>query len=377
MSSIAVLRKTFINEYYRLNAGFFFVILMFGGGFLRGEDHIVLATYIVQSPFLLAITFGLWVLYHLKTIWFVRQRLGWDSHIFLYNLILLPRWQRWLLLLFVQYGLWLPVWFYALFMAYCGQQIEQQTGVWVTLAFVTFLPLTGVWAYNYRLFRPSPDHRISVFSTYFNRRFNKPFWSYFLWYLTQREPVLLLLTKFFTGGVVVGACLLYTTDSYDERLLSLAGILAGIGQVIVLFHLYEFEHLQLPLLRNLPMHLGKRFAGYTLLFFLLILPEIMLFLRYLPLTVGLWYAVQWVGWLLSLVWLIFGRFLCKHYIMDYILRQSFYVFIGYFFLIMFGVPLFVLVLTNLALGIWWFKAGYYSSEYIMPQVFFGKSEQKP
>ncbi|TAG57976.1 MAG: hypothetical protein EAZ29_01500, partial [Runella slithyformis] len=94
-------------------------------------------------------------------------------------------------------------------------------------------------------------------------------------------------------------------------------------------------------------------------------------------AVFLWYAVQWVGWLLSLVWLVFGRFLCKHYIMDYILRQSFYVFIGYFFLIMFGVPLFVLVLTNLALGIWWFKTGYYSSEYIMPQVFFGKSEQKP
>jgi hypothetical protein len=363
----SVLRKTFINEYYRLNAGFFFVILMFAGGFLRAEDHIALAAYIVQSPFLLAIVFGFWGLYHLKTVWFVRQRLLFDSHFFLYNLLLLPRWQRWGGLLLVQYGLWLPVMAYAAFMGYYGQQTCQKWGIIATFLFVVLVPFTGLWVYEQRLWHPNPDQRANALGMYLNRRFVKPVWSYFLWYLVRQEPVLFLLTKLFTGGVVMGLCLLYPTDTYDERLLSLAGILAGIGHVIKVFHLYEFEHLQLPLLRNLPFSLGSRFGSYSLLFLLLILPEILLFARYLPAGVSIWYALQWVGWLLSLVWLIFARFLAKHYVMDYILRQTFYAFVVFFLLIMFRVPLIALTLLNIGIAVWGFKKHYYSSEYLMPQ----------
>ena len=371
---LSILRKTFINEYYRLNAGFFFVILMFGGGFLRAQDHIALATYIVQSPFLLAIVFGLWTLYHLKTIGFVRQRLRWDSHRFLYHLVLLPRWNRWFMLLRMQYWLWLPVLFYALFMAYCGRQIQEQAGVWATIAFVVLLPVSAVWAYEYRLFRPNPDHRINAFAVYFNRQFRKPFWAYFLWYLFGTEPVMLFLTKFFTGGIVVGLCLLYPTDRYDERLLSLAGLLVGVGHSTLLLHFYEFEHLQLPLLRNLPLSLPKRFGYYCLLFLVLLLPEIGLFLRYLPHSVGLWYLVQWTAWVVSLLGLIFSRFLAKHYVMDYLLRHAFYAFIVFFFLIMFKIPLILLILLNASVAIGWFWRHYYQCEYVMPQEVFAKTD---
>ena len=372
-----LLRKTFIKEYYRLNAGFFFVIAMFAGGFLRAEDHVALATYAVQSPLLLSLLFGLWTLYHLKTLAFVRQRLLWDSHGFLYHLALLSRWNRWLAWLFVQYALWLPVLCYALFLAYCGLQIEQQAGVWATLFFVLLLPFTGVWAYEYRLFRPNPDHRLSVLSTYFNRRFNKPAWTYFLWHLFRTEPVLLFLTKIFTGGIVVGLCLLYPTDRYDERLLSLGGLLVGMSHCTMLLHLYEFEHLQLPLLRNLPLRFEKRFLFYWFLFFVLLLPEVLLFLRYLPAVVSGWYVVQWAAWVVGLWWLIFSRFLTKHYVMDYLLRHIFYVFIAFFFLIMFKTPLALLILFNLSIAMWWFRQHYYQSEYIIPQEAFAKPNQNP
>jgi hypothetical protein len=227
------------------------------------------------------------------------------------------------------------------------------------------MPLTGIAAYEYRLFRPNPDTKLSAFSGYLNRRFTKPYWSYFLLYLFKDNPVLLFLTKGFTCFIVLGVCKIYPTDSYDERLLSLGALTIGLVHSVLLLHLYEFEHLQLPLLRNLPLTLPQRAAQYFLLFAFLLLPETLFLVRYLPKDVSWLYAIQYWGFMMGLLWLIFGRFLQRHYIMDTLLRQAFYAFFSGFFLVMFHVPAGILTVITLLLGLWLFQRFYYQSEYIV------------
>lgn len=365
ISVVSILRKTLVVEYYRLNTGFLFLVLMFAFGILRPEDHIALSAYVFASPFLLVLVFVFFALYHLKTVFFVRQRLLWDSHDFLYQLILIPQWQRWVLLLYVQVMLWLPVVLYAGFVGYYGWKFGQQKAVITTFFYILLVPLTGVAAYEYRLSRPNPDTKLSAFSGYLNRRFTKPYWSYFILYLFKENPVLLFLTKGFTCFIVLGVCKIYPTDTYDERLLSLGALTIGLVHSVLLLHLYEFEHLQLPLLRNLPLTLRQRATQYFLLFTLLLLPEILFLVRYLPKTVSWLYAIQCWGFMMGLLWLIFGRFLQRHYIMDTLLRQAFYTFFSGFFLVMFRVPAGALTVVTLLLGLWLFQRFYYQSEYIV------------
>ncbi|MCP1383006.1 hypothetical protein [Runella salmonicolor] len=359
------LYKTLVREYYRQNTGFLFLSLMFGFGILRPEDHIALSAYVFASPFLLLLVFGLWALYHLKTLFFVRQRFLWDSHSFLFELVLIPKSTRWLLLWGIQMMLWLPVLAYAAFVGYYGWKLGQPEAVIITAGYLLILPLTGVWAYEYRLFRPNPDTRLNQLSVFFNRRFTKPYWSYFVLYLFNKAPILLFLTKVFTCMVVVGVCKIYPTDSYDERLFSLAGAAIGMVQVVLLLHLYEFEHVQLPMLRNLPFTLAQRFYKYSGLFALLMLPETLFLFRYLPKGIGFLYIVEWFGLLISLLWLIFGRFLQKHHTMEHLLKLGIYTFIALYFVVMFRVPIFVIVALCLGSGIFLFHRHYYRSEYLI------------
>lgn len=365
MPILNILRKTLVVEYYRLNTGFLFLVLMFAFGILRPEDHIALAAYVFASPFLLLLVFAFFALYHLKTVFFVRQRLLWDSHDFLLHLVLIPKWQRWAALFYVQWMLWLPVVLYAAFVGYYGWLTGQVTSVLATLGYILLLPLTGVAAYEYRLFRPNPDTKLSALSGFLNRRFTKPYWSYFVLYLFKDNPVLLFLTKGFTCFVVLGVCKIYPTDDYDERLLSLGALTIGMVHSVLILHLYEFEHLQLPLLRNLPLTLRQRSIQYFQLFLLLLLPETLFLARYLPQEVSWSYVFGWWGLLMGMLWLLLGRFLQRHYIMDTLLRQGFYAFFAGFFLIMFRVPVWVLAGGALFLGLWLFQRFYYQSEYII------------
>ncbi len=358
-----ILNKTFVREYYRLNAGLLFVVMMFAGGFLRAEDHIALSSYVITSPFLLAVVFFVWLLYHFKTVFFIHQHLLQNSHQFIYHFGLISIVKRIVLWYFVQLYLWLPVLLYASFMIWCGFQIQAWNGIVAVAIFILFTPTIGIFAYEYRLARPNPDYKIGQISTYFNRKFKKPVWSYFLFYLLNEEITLLITTKI-TALIVLGLCRLYPTDSYDQRLLSLGGLFVALGHLAMLLRLYEFEHLKLPILRNLPIGLTQRFLQYSILFFLLILPETIILIRNLPPTLNGWYVVQWTFLVLGLFWLFFARFLIKHHDINTVSQQGFWVLIVGFFVIMFRIPIPPIAFSCGIVAFWWFKKSYYDSDFI-------------
>ena len=336
---------------------FLFVVMLFAGGFLRAEDHIALATFIISSPFLLTVLFGIWLLYHLKILFFVRQRMLWNNHQIIYHFRLVPSYLRYVIWYITQFYLWLPVVFYALFMVWCGSKIGALNGMVITLIFVLLLPISGVLAYEYRLSRPNPDYKINQIGVYINRNFRKPAWSYFLFYLFKQEPVLFLTTKI-TAVILLGLCRLYPTDTYGERLISLGGLLVALGHIVMVLKIHEFEQTKLPILRNLPISIPRRFLNYSILFGFLLLPEVFILIRNFPSDLNAWYLLQWILTITGALWLFFSRSLVKPYDMDLIIHHGFWFLIIGFFVIMFKTPLWFVAAGCWTASVWWFRKYY-------------------
>ena len=71
MSNIqSVLFKVLVKEFYRINAGFFLIVVGICFGFLRDIEHLALARYFTSAPVYLLIPFSVWLLYALKIIAF-------------------------------------------------------------------------------------------------------------------------------------------------------------------------------------------------------------------------------------------------------------------------------------------------------------------
>ena len=87
---LTLLSRIFVGPFYAKNAGTFLVLIMLAFGFLSANEHRALIMAALGSPFFLAIVFGLWSLYLIKTISFIWQELTAPEHLFLQTFWLIP-----------------------------------------------------------------------------------------------------------------------------------------------------------------------------------------------------------------------------------------------------------------------------------------------
>ncbi|GAB3795489.1 hypothetical protein GCM10028819_11630 [Spirosoma humi] len=351
---LAVLNKVFVRAFYVKNAGTFLVLILVAFGFLSAVEHKALILAALGSPFFLALVFGLWGLYLLKTIAFVRQTLTAPEHLFLQTFWLLPTANRWLLWLAVQTALFAPVLGYAGWML----QLAAQHRHWDSLAAIVLVNVAligmGVGMADYRLRHPNPNALRLPHLT-----LKLPYELFFPTYWLRHEPLSLLLTKTFSGLLLAGVCRLYPTDDYDQRLLLIGLLLAVLGHSQVGGQVSLFERQYLLFLQNLPLAWWQRFARYTLMYGLLWLPELLILVRNCPAGIPLDY-VFWLwltGWggILLLHSLAYGYAALPERWLSGVLAS----FIGGLLAIMFGLPVGIwLALTwTGALGYWYWSFG--------------------
>lgn len=360
-----MLQKAIVQEYYRRNVGFFLVVLLFAFGFLRKIEHIAIAQYVLQSYFLMGMVFGLWTLYSLKTIAFVRRQFGHPAYQFLYQLRLFPARVRWFQLAFMQANLLIPIMAYSVFMLYLGVGLQTWASNILIICFLVFLTLAPLWLYERMLRHPNPEQTIGKIRNYFNQRITWPYPTFFIRYLLQHQAVLLALTKGFSCLILLGVLLLYPTDDYDERLLSLGMLFATIAHVILVYQHYEFEHQQLPLLRNLPILLSKRFVQYLLIYSLLLFPEVIILLRNWPESVKYVFLLRLVIFGIGNLLLIHNILFVKHLKQDKLTERAFWGVIIGFFLVMFRLDVGVIALLSLMTSVVIFKRFFYRSAYVI------------
>ncbi|MBC8151384.1 MAG: hypothetical protein H7Z72_00580 [Bacteroidetes bacterium] len=279
-----VLRKTIVGPFYRQNAGLFFVVLMLAGSFLRAGDHVALAEAAVHSPLMLGLYQAFWVLY---TVFATRFAVGVIQRTdILYQFRLIPMPRRWLGWLAVQYALLAPILAYTAFVGWISGQQGTTGSTWQLTAGAVVMLISPLFWLDHTLRTPNRQPLVG-FGGGWHNRFTTPYLLFFIRYLTKNQLMLLVLTKGGTGLLMLGVLNLYPTDDYDIRLLNLGALLVGVGHSTMAYHLYQFEHERLALLRNLPVQNSRRLLHYAVVMAVLLVPEAILLLRYWPIGVSL------------------------------------------------------------------------------------------
>lgn len=298
--------RLFVHPFYAQNAGAMLVGILLAAGFMRASDHEALIDAALGSPVLLGCFMALWGLYTLKATAFVRSTLAAPDHLFFSAFRLLTPALRGLLWLWVITELLLPVLGYAGWMLVRAVRFAQWSAVYAIVAAITGLVVASVGWVDYRLRHPSSARlRLSL------PTFPLPYLLFFPTYWLRKEPVSLVLTKVSSGLLLVGVCLLYPTDDYDQRLLLLGLLLSVLLHASVSRQISEFDQHYLLLLDNLPYSIWQRLAQYLALYALIWLPELALLLRHCPDAVtGSYVLLLWLtglGWLALMHTLVYGR----------------------------------------------------------------------
>ena len=373
-STYVVLTKTLVYPFYRQQAGLLWVVGLLAGGFMRGSDHIALATYAVSSVVVLGLYVVIWLAYTLLATHFAVRII--HRYDVLLHLRLFPAANRWAGLGVVQLMLMGPALAYAGFVAQVAVQEKQ---IWAVVALV--VSLLCLWAggllrYEYALRHPNPVSRRAVWMSRLRQRIRTPYGLFYLRHLLNQEATLFWRTKLGTGLVWVGILKLYATDhyqinllrtpDYDLRLVGLGALLVGLGHATVIYEHYRFEHRWLAIYRNVPASDWRRWAGYVGQFALLLLPEALLLLYHLPgretaTDESVWWSLGAWAFGVSLLSLQHGLLLRVHRSFDRTMTYLYIMLIAYFLLIMFRIPLWGLASLNLLASGWLFRRYYWIS----------------
>jgi hypothetical protein len=297
--------KTLVKPFYRQNAALFlFLFLLFFGVVapsMQLDYHYALIRGVLASPIALGVVLFVWLLYVLKCINWVTAILGSPDHSFLNLLSQLDNRRRFLLLLGVQIILCLPISSYALAITgvalYKGYPI---TAMAVQL-YILFLCLAGAWRYQYRLEHPGSNpgrwtRWMRVPALAGRKGKPLPYWSFFIRYLFQDGKALLL------GLKLAGCAVLYlllkdrAPDYYDIRMPFLLYTMVLFGHGVLIYRCRTMEEKMLSFYRGLPVSLGQRWVQYCLLYFLVLMPEMLTLSWLTPI------AIRWkdaLGFMLS------------------------------------------------------------------------------
>lgn len=360
---LSIFNRSIVAEYYRQNMVFIFVLILFCFGFLRAMEHITIIKLILKLPALLLLTFIVWAAYALKVALFNLRLLESRQYEFLYQARLFPLHKRFGVFCLVMFNLLQLTILYSLAMIKIGMDEKRYGAVGLILLINLVLIVSGALVLEYRIRRPNPEKLLPrTFQGIFSR-FNTPSYLFFVRYLSARQPVLLLITKLFSMAVLLGFCYLYPTDDYDERFLAIAGLLVGASHIVFNQKYFQFEHVHLGLLRNLPLGVMKRYSGYLITYVVLLVPELLVLIKNLPGGLSYVFMAELLIFIMSII--LFMHHL--HYINgvsgDAIMQRLFFGGVGVFLLIMFKVPLVILSGVLLMAGIVVFRKHFYLSEY--------------
>ena len=353
--------KLIVRQFYLQNTGLFLVVLMLVGGFLSSAEHIALATYALHDGFFLTAYFIFWLLYTLYTIRFSLQVFQKNDLLQLFRLI--PPGKRIAVLYLLHLQLLAPVIAYAGFMLWVGSSQHTTATNAVLVLIVGLLSVLPLPFVERALQNPNPEQFTGNLTAWLRQRFTTPYGFFFIRYLFREQAATLLLTKTGSCLLTIGVLAIYPTDDYDIRLLSLGMLLAAAFHAGIVFELYQFEAMQLLLLRNLPLSIANRGVSYVGILALIISPEAFLLLKNHPADVSVPAITGVWAFGLSLLLLQYVALLSRHQARDRFMSLLFWPVIGCFFLIMYRLPVWGLAGAGLAVAAVLFIRNYYRSSW--------------
>lgn len=225
----------------------------------------------------------------------------------------------------------LPVYVYALFMAAIAIYENLWSGLLLLMVSLTTLFVLTSVAIN-RLITSVHVPGLQVDIPWLQWKYPVPFVWFYLGWIKHQHTVAWLLTKLFSGLAIV-LFLQIETEHYDHRPAALGLWLALTGHAVIIAELRKLEERYLVFLNSLPLSPIFRFVQLSLIYALLLLPEmILLVLNHLAMP-------DWVGlYALATTTLLFWHVhvYAPRWTMDKHLRRIILTYLAGFMVIMIG-----------------------------------------
>jgi hypothetical protein len=274
-----ILFQSLVKSFYRENAGailFFLTLLIFIVGDFHGAGvvayHYSLITGLLGSPDFLLLVCFLWFVYARKCISFVSGILYKPEYAFLHIYNNFSKLKRFRLFLFVEFLLLLPVLLYAILIVVIGWQQHFYAAVTFVAGYLLVLCITAALRHVYILNNAErktvrPLLRASFYPVILLKSVPK-----FLW----------LGIKLFTCIVLYGTAKNNTVTVYDPGTVFWLFNFGIIANGVLVYRIRTFEEKYLLFYRGAAVSLSKRLLEYSLVYFILLIPEFIILLKLTP-----------------------------------------------------------------------------------------------
>jgi hypothetical protein len=360
-SSANTLLKVFVRAFYLENATFFLFVAGIAGGFMSGIEHVALVQFFISKAYLTGIPSGLWMIYAIRINNFNRSVLARTENGFVFHLILYPRIQQWLIIAIIAVLQFMPAVSYGFFLIVFAAKQKAYLPVFVTVANLTLISFGVAVALTVRLHRPGNEAKIGWFARSWNRLI-RPYPAFIIEWVARRHFLVLSAIKFLGSIFLYGVLRLYTSEAYDSRLLNMAIVIATAMGTQLIFEIHQFENNHFAITRQLPISFPKRIINVTISFILISLLETGIIITYFPENLPLISLVAALLFAISCQLFLYGMMYLKVYGQEELMKITFACSILWIALILFKVPVFVLLIVNTALGIYWWVRSYYAYE---------------
>jgi hypothetical protein len=110
-------------------------------------------------------------------------------------------------------------------------------------------------------------------SPVFKRR-ESPYWSLFIRYIGRNKKLLFAGIKIYSCTVLFGMVINQTRIEYDLSMILLFFSLGILGHGLLIHQLRDLEETRFTFYRAAPLSLSRRFTQYSLIYLILLIPEI-------------------------------------------------------------------------------------------------------
>lgn len=265
-----ILFQALVKSFYKENAGailFFLTLLIFIVGDFHGAGvvayHYSLITGLLGSPNFLLLVFLFWFVYARKCFSFVSGILYKPEYAFLHIFNTFSKVKRFRLFFFVETLLLLPILLYAILIIVIGWQLHFHLTVTLVMVYLLLLCIGAAVRHVSLLNNTEKKTAPSL-----------PGASFYPVILLKSVPAFLSSgIKIFTCIVLYGTAKNNTITVYDPGTVFWLFNFGIIANGIIVYRIREFEEKYLSFYRSTPVSLSKRLLEYSLVYFMLLIPE--------------------------------------------------------------------------------------------------------
>jgi hypothetical protein len=324
-------------------------------------EHIALAQYFIYSPVTLLIPITIWGMYMFKIFRFNRQVVGYEENRFLQAFELMKRSSRYKNLFLIILNQSFPATFYGFFLSV----IALENNAWTTFATIWLAQLVlfaiSCTLLSNLLTRINVERKAAHIRNFLNEKFTKPLFVIYSEWTMERQPFIVLGSKFFACALLFGVLQLYKIEPYDLRLLAMAVVFTAFGATSVIQGIQQFENEQFQVMRNLPLQLWNRLVPVLVLIIFFSIPEIVIITKYFPAHFNFADWLQVNFYIISIQVLIYGlRYTFIKF--ENFNRMIFVLSILSFGAVLFKVPVGVLAMMSCLAGLYLYQKNYYRYE---------------